>query len=508
LPLFLLIELIFENAITIKVSAESWTEDNVDFTLDPSGTLGGIMSPASAWDIHGSGYLNFAELAVNVVDNDKNWEESPVFIDAVIFFLTEKPDDLSEWQKNSIGAVGSDGSVHYCCTSTVLNEGGRVVCAENQIGTLIVNNDRDDILGVTHRMVQNSVGMEGVVSVDETKHMVIVFGYCDDAIDDLQVKAPAVRITGSVIWVSYVSGNTIPLYAVLALLATGLAVWYQRLMTKHIESRIRVEEWILRTLGLSAAALGLETIRIATEVYSDNEPFVLEFISDVTGSVASAASRCLYLVLALGLGVVTSRLSKRTNVLLGICLGGYVLGLSVIDAMDLVERGPFIAIIENIVFVMDVIFLVWIPCALCATMGYLKRNGEGLKLVRYRWILRIFWLAIFLSVAQIGGFFFDMIQTGGRNYDLETVRDGNEVIHLVVLFCIANLWRPNPSQQQYSYVLLEGENDEDECECECDNTTGINDLELTEVGNGEEEDPMQPPSNDSENHIAYGSCVS
>jgi len=486
------------------VSAETWNEESVDFTLDPSGALGGIVSNAWAWDIHGSGYLNFAELSVTV--EDETWNKTiPIVLDAAIFYLKTKPDDFSDWKKDAIGAMSSDGSKSYCCTTANIQKGD-TFCDENKIGQLIVNADRDEILGVDHRrmLTTDFTGMMGVVSVDETEHMVLVFGYCDDVIVNIEeTKAPPVRIKGPLIGVSYVSGNTLPLYAVLAVLMAGLTVWYRRLMTENVDSRIQIEEWIFKTLGLSAAAQVLEMILIATEVYSNNEPIALEFLSDILGSVASAASRCLYLVLALGLGVVTSQLSKTTHYMLGACLGGYVLGLCVIDAMDVVERGSFIAFVEQIVFVMDVVFLVWIPCALCKTMRFLNRNGEDLKLVRYRWILRIYGLAILMSVLQIFLFFFDMIRSGGRTYDLESVREGNEIIHVVVLICIAYLWKPNPSQQQYAYVLLE----EDENNADCDNMTRITDLELTEVVNGEEvvideEDQIQrQPTTDSDNHI-------
>lgn len=500
--IFLLGLLIFGDVVL----AETWNEDSVDFTLDPSGALGGIVSKAWAWDIHGSGYLNFAELAATVEDDE--WDKTiPIALDAAILYLSKRPDDLPDWKKDAIGAVSSDGSTSYCCTTANIQKGD-TFCDENKIGQLVVNADRDEILKVDHRRMLTTEfsGMTGVVSVDETEHMILVFGYCDDVIDNIkETKAPPVRIKGPLIGVSYVSGNTLPLYAVLAILVTALTVWYRRLMTEHIDSRIQVEEWIFKTLSLSAVAQVLEMILIATEVYSNNEPIALEFFSDALGSVASAASRCLYLVLALGLGVVTSQLSKTTHFMLGTCLGGYVLGLCVIDAMDVVERGSFIAFVEQIVFVMDVVFLVWIPCALCKTMKFLNHNGEELKLVRYRWILRIYGLAILMSIVQIFGFFFDMIRNGGRNYDLESVREGNEVIHVVVLVCIAYLWKPNPSQQQYAYVLLE----EDQGDADCDDMTRITDLELTEVVNGgeevviDEEDQLQgQQSNYSDNHIA------
>merc|ERR1711862_1059392 len=96
-------------------------------------------------------------------------------------------------------------------------------------------------------------------------------------------------------------------------------------------------------------------------------------MGDFANSVAAAASRCPYLVLALGLGVITTNLSTPTKVVVGFFLGSYVLGYFAIDTMDFTARGPLIAMFENIVLVLDLVFLVWIPSALCSTMGYLKR---------------------------------------------------------------------------------------------------------------------------------------
>jgi len=486
------------------VSAESWTEMEVDVLLDPEGNRGGITSTPFALDIHGSGYLNFAELSADSSET----EEPDITLDAAIFFLRKKPEDVYQWQSDSIGVLSDDGSKHLCCTSSTQKlsaaNGGGNVCTTDQIGQLIVSTDNNpNILKVQHRSfaLTKYVGMEGVVSVDESEHMVLVFGYCDDIIEDRE-KAPSVHVKGTLIWVSYVSGGTVVLYAMLTAVTVALSLWYHKLMTIHVSSRIKIEEWILKVLCLCSASMGLQTILIATEVYLENEIVFLEFIADVSSSVAAAASRCLYLVLALGLGVITSNLSKVTESVLSVCLGSYVLGYLAINAMDFTDRGSIIAMFENVVLVLDVVFLVWIPCALCATMRYLNRNGEETKLVRYRWILKIYFLMIFLSMVQIFLFFWDMIKNAGRNYDLESVREGNQVIHLVVLACIAILWKPNPSQQQYSYILLE-DNDGNE-NVVSNNTAGITDLELAEVVKSEqvviENSPMQE-SLGSENRV-------
>merc|ERR1711933_383912 len=100
------------------------------------------------------------------------------------------------------------------------------------------------------------------------------------------------------------------MYLIITVLTAGLAVWYQKLMTVHVESRIQIEEWILLTLRLATASQGLKTLLVLSEVYIDHEVLGLELLSDVVGSIAAGVSRWLYLVLAMGLGVIKSELSK------------------------------------------------------------------------------------------------------------------------------------------------------------------------------------------------------
>merc|ERR1712106_69605 len=92
---------------------------------------------------------------------------------------------------------------------------------------------------------------------------------------------------------------------------------------------------------------------------------------------------------------------------------------------------------------------------------------------------------------QFGLFFGDMVTTGGRRYDMESSREVSQIIHLVILWCLAYLWKPNPSQQQYAYVLLEDQNElENENENGDGKLTGMTDLELTEINVVQETDDV------------------
>lgn len=487
--------------VSVLVSAESRIEIPINVVLDPYGQTGGQVSQVFSHDIKGSGYLNFAELALAYYESEGSTKD----LDAAVLFFKKKPKAKSETESISvsvddyIGVTAQDGSTEYCCTKAsqqkvMLTEDGTTsnICQLDQIGQLIVNRN-ENIAHVQHRNFTSGSAMGGVVIVDETEHMALVFGLCGDnnsmdtTDDNSANNSNYVQISGSVIWVSYVSTNTLPLQIVVLLLTGYLAFWYHRLMQINADSRIQIEEWIRKVLLLAAIAIVFQTIVMVLEVYGDNEPTLLEFASDTVTAVSLVAGRCLYLVLAMGLGVITSSLSTVTNTTLGICLGGNVLGLIAIALMDFIERNSIIGIFENLVLLFDIIFLLWIPIATCRTMGYLQRNSSeellelNLKLVRYRWILKIYFLSVFLSILQFFLFFGDMVTTGGRRYDMESSREVSQIIHLIILWCLAYLWKPNPSQQQYAYVLLE--DDENELENENGNgkLTGMTDLELTEI---------------------------
>ena len=87
-----------------------------------------------------------------------------------------------------------------------------------------------------------------------------------------------------------------------------------------------------------------------------------------------------------------------------------------VDLVDVTAPGKIIEGFAQVVFWLDKLFLIWIPFALLSTMKYLKLNEEHI-------------LEIALNIFQVILFFNDMINRGGRNFDLMSIREGNEIIH-------------------------------------------------------------------------------
>merc|ERR1719491_1779817 len=108
-------------------------------------------------------------------------------------------------------------------------------------------------------------------------------------------------------------------------------------------------------------------------------------------------------------------------------------------------------------FYLNLIFLIWIPVAMNRTMTDLQSNNELHKMNRYKWMRKIYLLTIALTIIMVVIFFVDMIQTGGQNFDLTSIDEGNRLIYVVVLTCISVLWQPNPQAPEFGYALLMGD---------------------------------------------------
>jgi len=82
------------------------------------------------------------------------------------------------------------------------------------------------------------------------------------------------------------------------------------------------------------------------------------------------------------------------------------------------------------------------------------------------------------------------------------VVETEEVIYLLVLACIAVLWKPNPDAQEYGYYVLLGDQDEP---TRGDGSTEF-DLELTETNTNEQnalsQDEVNESKMDGDNAIA------
>lgn len=443
----------------IGVKAEHLTDVPINLKLSP-----GALSPWLYGDIRDSGYLNVAELKFGVVEA----QTDSSFVEVVVSIL---PDDWTRTTANNqqgkdmlqamgVGASGNDNKYHECCTQEAIDAN-----ACDDLGSLIVSHKKGIFRSISVEIGANmlsrnqSLAMEGVVSFEFTSHVALVFANCN-------TNQSPVTIKGDVIWMSYVASNRLPLSVVLMMAHMALACWFRFLMVQNQNSRIKMEEWIFGTLLLAVAAATFSTVLMTVEVVYDHQVSILMLMAELVNACKHIASRCLYVTVALGLGVVTASLEKTTKSAI-IAVGASWLAASSLNAateiMDPYNDKNFVtSLTGKLVTLLNFVFFIWIPIALMlGTIKGLKAVGDQeLKLNRYRIMMRIYILAVILTFLLWVLFFWDMISDGGREFDLTSVVVGNELIYFVVLACIAVLWRPNPDAQNYSYVLLMEEDDE------------------------------------------------
>jgi len=443
--------------------------------------------------IHGSGLLDFSKLQIDSIDGGNDNGEV-LSVQAAIISLDGKANYESMSNDNlrsaGLGVTGNDGNYYACCSETAVQAGA---CNEEDgMGQLIIVESSDDVSsievqsfgsGADNTTNGNSTStsgfgarQQGVVRFYKTSHVALVFGNCQPSADD--GATTTLRLQGEVTWKSYVTPGMLPIYTLMTVFYVALCLWYGQLMKKNKESRINVENWVFFTVVLATLNATLETVNFTTELYGSNEIMFFKITSLLVALARHSVTRCLYLVLSLGLGVATASLSRITTCLVGIFLATDLILLWAMHLAFYMNIHIDVPYSSQLVRAMEYIFSFWIPIALCYTMYQLKKHEEHAKLVRYKWFMAIYFLTATLSFFESMLYRIDR-ENGGQRFNRSTMREANDLIYLVPLACVAVLWRPNPNQQMYSYVLLEDDKEDE-----------INDIELTEKvddGNIEED---------------------
>lgn len=449
------------------VAAQIQSGSNVDYKIPADST-----SEALIVDIRGSGTLDLSNLQIDPIATNSGGDGDEILsLQAAVIQLhrLKKNDESSNEDRivsAGLGTYGSDGKYYTCCSESAVYAEG---CTEEELGQLIVPADADVrsvevSLGNGNRTDADSsnstgsFGRGGMVWFRTTSHAALVFGNCQSSSD----VGATLHVRGKVTWSSFAVSDMLPFYVVMTLFHVGLCLWYGTLMRKNKETRIQVEKWIMFTIALAALTAVFETLKLVTETYLSNEIMFIKITSLLLSLTRHSVTRCLYLVLSLGLGVATKSLSKVITFLIAVFVAVDLFllwSMHMAFYMNIHLQIPFS---RNLVRIMEYIFTFWIPIALCRTMYYLRLYEENLKLIRYKWFLGIYFLTATLS-------FLERFAWGPGRFRSSAFREANDIIYLVPLACVAILWKPNPNQQSYSYELLD-DDEEDAC----------NDLELTE----------------------------
>jgi Lung seven transmembrane receptor len=130
------------------------------------------------------------------------------------------------------------------------------------------------------------------------------------------------------------------------------------------------------------------------------------------------------------------------------------------------EIGDFVQVCFWLSFYIDIVFLIWIPSAMCQTMHYLKTTNQLRKLERYQTLLKIMIVSVVLTIVTIV-----LVFSGAFGLSFMDIGEGNEFNFFIMLTFVAVVWRPNPNAREFAYSMELGT-------CDDDNDNGTTDLEL------------------------------
>jgi len=338
-----------------------------------------------------------------------------------------------------------------------------------------------------------------------TTHAVVIIGNCNipqkttKASVDMKTTVPTLSISGGIIWISNVSlfdpSMLFPLFMTICHFV--VLVWYRRRMAENHESRIQIEVWIHVILVLAFVSTLMDFVYLCAEaVFAEKEHLLLRIVTDFLNKASHIGSRGLYVVLAHGLGVTKTKLSRVTMIaLLFLCAiifftkeAAEGMGdLSFLRRDNAWKTSSFNQerhFLLKLSFRLNWILALWIPMALMHTIRYLRltEDEHALKLQRYWYLLSIYVIAILVTVSMVGlfritGGFHRRFSSGKHVFfTMATFDKVNHVIYWMILTSIATLWKPTPEAPMYGYMHLTDNDDQNNNAA----VTKTSDLELME----------------------------
>lgn len=451
--------------------------------------LGPHEASATIGLIHGWGFLSYENLTFtrSIKEDEEDQDESQTDIDIVVSTLPEydgkkwtnyqyiggEPENDREfWHTLGIGNFHENSGFHICCTEDAFQMG---VC--DDYGRLIVSDTSEEKV-ITQAKIREGNTTNDPLSewrssahFDYTTPVVLIIANCGANADETLVE-------GQLIWMSYTSLSAIPVKLVLAIAHLVLFLWYRYQMFLNRPTRIQVEVWINGVLALAAVSTATVFAYTSLETILSREVLWLRVLSDFAAKTTQVVSRCLYVAIALGLGVTKVQLSVLTQSAI------VILGLAVLFSKETADVMGDIAFAKRdnnfgddfnqerheflkLQFELNMLFEVWIPLALLWTMHEMRKmNVEPQKLQRHKWLFRLYFLSWLVTSGMVGSYLLMryILRTGhgsllssifrSNGVDRAVINEIHNVAYWITLVCMAILWKPSPEAPMYGYVAL------------------------------------------------------
>jgi Lung seven transmembrane receptor len=372
--------------------------------------------------------------------------------------------DGCTWSDHGVGVLDDMGYVAWCCDRFAVEAGlcqntsaarDRLILTGNFTGF-------HETINVPPNGTMAKTASTGDFRIFDTGTWVLVFTNCKESGRD-------VVLTGSVVFESengYLPGERFPyMYFSIALTVAYflLFAWFACLMRRHADSRIPIEKWILLTIAIGLLEMSFQTADYVVWNDTGYQNFGIATVSILLGVLKHAQARCLFLMVSLGWGVTTDRLSKLTLsciFILGAVYAGVgaALDISLIVAIENMKSMTYkdemnllglAEQLESALYFVSFIFVFWTTIALTWTIMTLRNTNQTRKLGRY-WRLTAVLLASYLCSAVV------VYVAKSHNHDqrYEQLEDSaTEAIFFMMLMGVSCLWRPNESAREYAYAM-------------------------------------------------------
>jgi Lung seven transmembrane receptor len=487
----------------------------IDYDLDvpPSETQ---LEFAEAY-IHGPGYIDLQSLEFSAHreyiqqqsihrSSNPTSERATTYLDVAIFKGCLRGQAKCDWPALGVGYRYQDKILNpqslptYCCSVGALYLG---LCEASSLGRLIVNetllNGQRFAVPIHGDLsMDNVLGNVSIESQDSGTY-VVLFANCN-------VETPrTVHVHGTGQWKSRHGNLPGGLYSFMLFdryllgIYTVLLAWYAWRMHVHRAFGVPIEKWILATILLGTMEMAFRTRNLGHWNQTGRSSLVNIWLSEIATVLKKGTSRCLFVLLSMGWCVVYDTLNARTTWaigLLGAVYSGVALTTNLLSVYTLehtktlsngetIEMHAVANLLALVVFVLDLVFLLWILDALSNTIVRLQNDEQQAhKLQRFVYVRFIFLASLLFAVAWMGLVLADAMVPQRESLVLTRhaklwLGEG-DLNYLLVLVGIAILWRPHFNARNYTTLSQQQQQspyDDD----------GTHELELS-TGSGESRD--------------------
>lgn len=249
--------------------------------------------------------------------------------------------------------------------------------------------------------------------------------------------------------------GALPFFAVVTAAFMLLATFYMGKCAQYRSQVISLHRMLLSAIMLGAVEGAATFFMLLDQNVSGTPACCPPSAGAVVVAILAVSKRTVALVcllaVCIGYGVALPKLERRVSFTL-VALGLLYFVVAVPDELDQLHNPSTPSAWALPVFVLDVVFLCWIYCALATTMARLRARGEVAKLKMYGFLCNT------LSGMVLLWALFAVLVMLVQNSVLRITWPWYWALHyfwalvyFITVCMLAIFWRPSPTSSQYAY---------------------------------------------------------